>query len=230
MIRRTVHYLFRDDATPDERRRVMQALAFVGLECSAVRWGDYGDDVAGGSGLLLEVPPWERAPRFRLRGQGPPSNHDAALHLDFDDETGLAAFESDPAALELERVAGPVVVGELTSAVDWHHQGSLPARRGAFRHSALHVWRDEAGEPERRQALAAVRELAGAPGVESATTGESATGRPADYDWALDVLLADEGAARAFIEGEQYAEASAIVAAVTKNEWTTRVTHTIRGS
>lgn len=230
MLRRSVHYLFRDDATPAERRRLLRALAYVGLECPSVRSGDYGDDIAGGSRRLLEIPPWERTPRFHARAEGPPSNYDAALHLDFDDEAGLAEYESHPVALELAQLAAPVTVGELTARVDWTYDGEPPTRRGLYRHSALFVCRDDADAVTRSRAVDAVLGLAGAAGVEAVTTGESANGLSADFDWVLDVRLPDEAAAVAFLAGEPYAEAAAAVAAATKHEWTTRVTHLMRGT
>jgi hypothetical protein len=229
MLRRSVLYLFRDNASSEERLRLLRYLSFVGLECAAVSASDYGDDVAGGSLRLLEIPPWKRTPRFHARAEGPPSNYDAALHLDFDDEAALAAYEADPVAREIAEYANTVTVGELSARVDWRYDGPVPNRRGGFRHSAMHVWRDEADDDLRGRALGAARALATAPGVEAVAVGESASGRAADFDWILDVRLPDERAALAFLEDEPYSEAAAVVAAATKHEWTARVTHLMRG-
>jgi hypothetical protein len=229
MLRRTALLLFRDTATADERSRLMRGLAFLGLECPTVVAGDYGDDIAGGSARLIEIPPWERTPRFHARNEGPPSNYDVALHLDFEDEAALSAYEGHPARHELLRFEGSVTVPNLTAQLDWRHDGGLNTR-GAYRHCALHVWRDGADEAARSRALDEARSLAGDPGVVAVTIGESMTGRPADFDWILDVQLVDEQAARAFLAGEAYASAVAAVAEATKNEWTARATHLVRGT
>jgi hypothetical protein len=229
MLRRTVLLVYRDTATPEERSRLLRGLAFLGLESPTVAAGDYGDDIAGGSVRLVEIPPWERTPRFHARAEGPPSNYDVALHLDFDDEAALAAYEGHPARDEMLGFTRSVTVPDLTARLDWRHDGELPDRRGGYRHSALHVWRDDADEAARSRALSAARSLSGAPGVEAVTVGESATERPADFDWILDVRLADEPAARSFLAGDSYGAAVAAVAGATKHEWTACVTHLIRG-
>jgi hypothetical protein len=125
--------------------------------------------------------------------------------------------------------AGSVTVPDLTARLDWRYEDESLNHRGGYRHSALHVWRDDADEAARSQALDAVRALAGAAGVEAVTVGASETGRPADFDWILDVRFADEQAARSFLAGEPYAAAVETVAGATKHEWTARVTHLIRG-
>jgi hypothetical protein len=230
MLRRTVLFVYRDTATAEERSRLMRGLAFVGLECPTVAAGDYGGDIEGGSARLTEIPPWERTPRFHARAEGPPSNYDVALHLDFDDEAALAAYEGHPAAQETLRFASSVTVPELTAQLDWPRERELSDGRGRYRHCALHVWRDDAHEAARARALDAVSSLAGARDVEALAVGRSATGRAADFDWILDVRLPDEQAARSFLAGEPYAAAAAAVAEVTKHEWTARVTHLIRGA
>jgi hypothetical protein len=229
VLRRSVLYLYRDLATSDERARLLRALSFVGLECGTVSAGDYGDDIAGGSKRLVEVPPWKRTPRFHAREEGPPSNYDVALHLDFADEAALAAFEDHPARLAVEEFADSVTVGDLTARVDWRYDGDPPNRRGGYRHSAMFVWRDGVDNPSRSATLEAVRGLAGSGGVESAIVGESAGGVAADFDWVLDLQFADEQSALAAIAGEGYAEAMKAVARATKHEWTARVTHLMRG-
>ncbi len=191
MLRRTVLYLFRDTATVEERARLLWALSYAGLECPAVAAADYGDDIAGGSQRLLDVPPWERTPRFHARAEGPPSNYDAALHLDFADEEALAAYEAHPAAQEVGSYAASVTVPNVTARLDWRYDGAPRIRRGGYRHVALHVWREGA---DRAAALEAARALG--------AVGESATGAAVGFDWILDVELADEEAARSFLASE----------------------------
>lgn len=229
MLRRSVLYLFRDTTRTQERTRLLRGLAFIGLECPTVSASDYGDDIAGGSNRLLELPPWKRTPRFHARDEGPPSNYDVALHLDFADEAAVAAYEGHPTRREIARFGASITVDEVTAQVDWRYEGAALSRRGGFRHSAMHVWRDDLDRAHRTRALDAVRGLAGAAGVESVGVGESANGQAADFDWILDVQFADEASALAFLAGGPYAEAMKAVAEATKHEWTARVTHLMRG-
>jgi hypothetical protein len=230
MLRRSVLYLFRDDATSDERSRLLHGLSFVGLEVPSVAAGDYGDDIAGGSKRLVEIPPWKRTPRFHARSEGPPSNFDLALHLDFADEAALAAYEGHPAHRQLDRFAASVTVEDLTARVDWRYDGQPANERGHYRHTALHIWRDDADQALRSRTLDGLHRLAAAPGIESVATGESLSGDAADFDWVLDVQLADEAAARAFLAGDHCGEVLQAVAGATKHEWTARVTHLMRGT
>ena len=229
MLRHSILYLHRDSSPEDERSRMLRGLAYLGMEFSSVRAGDYGEDIAGGSQRLVDVPPWTRPPRFRARGQGPPSNFDVALHLDFDDEAGLAAFEADVAQQVVDRFNASVTVDELTARVDWRYEGEVPNRRGHVRHCAMHVWRDGVDAGTRARVFDAVATLAATPGVESVALGESARARPSDYDWLLDLQFADAGTASAVLDGERFTELKDLIAQATKDEWTARVTHVMRG-
>ena len=93
----------------------------------------------------------------------------------------------------------------------------------------MFVWNDTAGEVERQAALEAVRELEKADGVEVATTGINVGVHPSDYDWIMDVQVPDRPSAERLLAGSPYARAMETVAAVTKFEWTARVTHLMRG-
>jgi hypothetical protein len=229
MLRHSVLYLHRDNASDDEKSSMLRGLAYLGMEFPSVCAGDYGDDIAGGSQRLLDVPPWTRPPRFRARGQGPPSNFDVALHLDFDDEAGLAAFEEDAAQQPVAAFNAAVTVDELTARVDWRYEGDVPNRRGHVRHCAMHVWRDDADPGTRARVFDAAMALAATPEVESVVVGESAGTRRSDYDWLLDVQFADAAAARSALDGERFAELTDVIAQATKDEWTARVTHLMRG-
>ncbi|HKX17435.1 MAG TPA: hypothetical protein VJT33_05430, partial [bacterium] len=84
-----------------------------------------------------------------------------------------------------------------------------------------------------------------APGVVAAVVGENAAfdvmvaGEPADrrfawtaaanFDWIVDMQVRDPAAARALVDGPQYAEVTAAIAPATKDEWTARITHVMRG-
>jgi hypothetical protein len=229
MLRHTALLFHRDTATAAQKLAMLRGLAFLRMEGAGVRAGDYGDDLFGGSGPLLAVPPWQRTPRWRGRLEGPPCNYDAALHLDFDDEAALRRYLADDRRAPVERLVAEVAVPELTARVEWRYEGTPLIRRGLVRHTALFVWADDADAGTRRDVLAAARGLAGAPGVVSAVTGENMGWRRANFDWVLDVQLQDAAAARVFLEGPRYAAAVAAAGQVTKHEWTARITHVMRG-
>jgi hypothetical protein len=208
---------------------MLAGLAYLRMECLMVRAGDYGDDLFGGSRRHESPPPRECTPVWRRGAQGPPSNYDVALHLDFDDWAAYQAYSPDPAHQAASRFNGAVSWDELTARVDWYYEGPPPARRRHVKHIAMFVWADGAAESAKRRALDAVRRLGEAPDVEAVAIGENAGKLVSDYDWILDVQLPDPTAAGLFLQGRHYTEAMAEVAAATKYEWTARLSHLMRG-
>jgi hypothetical protein len=229
MLRHTTLFFHRDTISEDQKVAMLRGLAFLRMECAGVRAGDYGDDLFGGSSPLLAVPPWKRTPRWRARRDGPPCNYDVALHLDFDDEAAAAAALAGERYRAVARFNASVTVPELTARVEWRYDGAPLVRRGLVRHTAMFVWAGEADAAARSRALAAARRLADDPGVVSAVTGENAGGTAANFDWIVDVQLLDPAAARALVDGPEYAGAMGMIAPATKYEWTARVTHVMRG-
>jgi hypothetical protein len=229
VLRHTVLFIHRDTITGDQKLAMLRGLAFLRMECAAVCAGDYGPDLLGGSSPLLAVPPWKRPPRWRRRREGPPSNYDAALHLDFEDDAAMARYVGDEMCRAVSRFNATVNVGELTARVDWRYEGPARVCRGRTRHTAMFVWVDDAPVAERRRALDAARALANAPGVDSVAVGEGIGTRATDFDWILDIQFPDSAAARGHVGGDLYAKAMSVIAPATKYEWTARVTHTMRG-
>lgn len=229
MLRHSVHFLYRDTIAPEQRIKVLRGLAYLGMECPSVSGGDYGPDLFGGSRPLLDVPPWKRTPRWRPRPEGPPSNFDVALHLDFEDAAAMAAYVAEHTHREIAAFNASVTVDEETARVDWEYDGPALSRRGLVRHSAMFVWSPGADAPTRARALDAVRQLAGAPGVVSVAAGENVGTATTNFDWILDVQLSDEAAAADFLAAGAYAEAIGVAASATKHEWTSRLTHLMRG-
>jgi hypothetical protein len=229
VLRHTAFFIHRDTITEQQKLAMLRGLAFLRMECAGVRAGDYGPDLLGGSSRLLAVPPWRRTPRWRGRREGPPSHYDVALHLDFDDETGMALYLADEAHRAVSRFNASVNVPELTARVDWRYEGAPLIRRGLVRHTAMFVWADDAPDTGRSRALDAASGLAKAPGVVSAAIGENVGTHAANFDWIVDVQIQDPAAARELVDGPLYAEAMALIAPATKYEWTARVTHVMRG-
>lgn len=230
MLRHTAFFIHRDTTTPAQRFDMLKGLAFLRAECVGPVAGDYGEDILGGSTRLREVKPWDRTPRWRGRAEGPPSNYDVALHLDFDDQAGLDAYNHDDVHHAVGDYNASINEAELTARIDWWYDGDPLTRPGLIRHSAMFVWTDESSAAERKAALDAIRGLATAPGVESLSIGENVGTLKTDYDWLYDIQLADRAAADQLLASPAYADAIKTAAATTKHEWTARVTHVMRGS
>ncbi len=229
MLRHSVIWLLRDTVTPELRVEMLKGLAYLRMECPMVRSGDYGADIFGGSRPLSKTPEVERIPVWRRGAAGPPSNYDVALHLDFDDWAGHEQYSADPAHAAASRFNESVSWDELTARVDWHYDGAPPARRGRVKHVAMFVWADGAAEHAKQRALDAVRRLAEAPGVEVVTIGHNVGKLVSDYDWIMDVQLPDRIATERLLRETHYIDAMEAVAAVTKYEWTARLSHVMRG-
>ena len=229
MLRRTSFFLYRDTAPEGERLEMLQGLSYLLTACDGVVAADYGLDLLGGSQPLVETYPWKRTPRWHSRSDGPPSNHDVAFHLDFEDAAGLAAYESDPRVEQVLEFNQGAIVPELTTEIDWRYEGKPLTRFGGVRHSGMFLWLDEADEAATTAAIDGLRRLGGEDGVESVVIGQGSGSARGDFDWIVDLQLADEAAARTLLEGGAYREAIGAVAAATRHEWTSRVTHVMRG-
>ena len=206
---------------------MLQRLAYLGTEPPMVRSGDYGADLFGGTEPLYRVPPWERPPLWRRQnGEGPASNFDLALHLDFEDWDAYRAYAADPTHNAASTANKATSFDEFTARVRWQYEGEVPPTRpGHVKHVAMFVWADQSSEADRDAAIAGVESLAGSDGVESALVGRNDGTLTTDYDWIMDLELPDADTARSFLEGGAYAEAMKAVAAVTKYEWTARLSH-----
>jgi hypothetical protein len=229
VLRHTALFLHRDTITPDQQTDMLKGLAYMRFECAGVRALDYGNDLFGGSALLREVQPWARRPRWREPQAGPPCSYDTALHLDFDDEAGLAAYTNDDVHRQVASFNAGVSRSELTARVDWWYEGEPLTRRGGIRHTAMFVWNDDAEEVARRHAFDAARRLETVDGVESITVGENVGTMTTDFDWILDAQLCDRAGAERLLSGEPYREAMLAIAPATRFEWTARISHTMRG-
>jgi hypothetical protein len=226
MLRHSVLWTLRDTTTPELRLEMLKGLAFLGTECRSVGYGDFGEDLFGGAGTSSEA---RAIPMWRRYGLGPPASFDVALHLDFEDWARFEEYGADPVHESASRFNESVSWDELTARVDWYYDGAPPTRRGAVKHVAMFVWADGIGEADKQGALAAASALAGAPEVDGVVTGVNSGIHPSDYDWIMDVQVADPAAAERLLGGPAYAKAMEAVAAVTKYEWTARVTHLMRG-
>lgn len=230
MLRHTAFFIHRDTTTPAHRFVMLKALAALATDCVGPVAGDSGEDLFGGSARLRDIKPHKRTPRWRGRAEGPPSNYDVALHLDFDDQEGLDAYNVDDVHHTIGDYNASINDPELTARVDWWYDGPPRTKPGLIRHTAMFVWTDESGAAEREQAQGAVLGLEGGPGVDSLVVADNVGPLTTDYDWLFDIHLNDEEAAKQLLESDAYAEAIRTVAGATKYEWTARLTHRMRGA
>ena len=153
---------------------------------------DFGQDLFGGSLHLAETKPWERTPRWRAATEGPPCNYDVALHLDFEDEAGLEAYNKDDVHHEIAVYNASVCQGELTARIDWWYEGEPLIEPGHVRHTAMFIWKDGVGRGrEGTRRSTEVKRLGDEAGVERLTIGTSVGRLRTDYDWILDLQLPD---------------------------------------
>lgn len=229
MFRHTAFFMLSPGVTPEQQLIMLKGLAYMRYECPTVAHLDYGTDVFGGSREMYSVKAYRRTPRWRSRREGPPTNFDVALHLDFVDEAANKAYNDDAVHHEVAVYNESICEAELTARVDWHYDGGYLTRPGHIRHCEMFVWDDDADDAAKEAALDAVRGLEAAPGVESVTVGRNVGTLATDLDWILDVQVPDEQACKQLLESDLYAGVMADVTPLTKHEWTARMSHVMRG-
>ncbi len=230
MFRHTAFFLFRDDITPEKHLAMLKGLAYMRYECSSVVAIDYGTDLFGGSEVLRTVKPWDRTPRWRARTEGPPCNYDVALQLDFVDLAGNEEYNDDDVHHEVGEYNASICRSELTARVDWTYDGDAPLNvPGQVRHSVMFLWTDDADDAAKKNAHDAINSLESADGVGKVTIGENVGKLKTDYDFIVDIQVADEDATKALLEGDAYGAAMAEVIPATKHEWTARLSHVMHG-
>jgi len=229
MLRHSAFFMFREDTTLDQGVEMLKGLAYMRFACPSVMALDFGLDEFGGSAQLREVKPWKRQPRWRSRRLGPAVNYDVALHLDFEDQAGLDAYNEDDVHHEVAVYNASICRGEITARVDWWYDGPPPIVRNEVKHSAMFVWADESDEASRSAALDAVRALEETPLVQQVYIGHNVGTLITDFDIVVDIRCADRAAVEELIAGEDYTQAMKQLGEVTQYEWTARMTHLMHG-
>jgi hypothetical protein len=229
VLRHTAFFMLREGNGPEEMKWMQKGSAYMRFTAAGPVAIDFGEDLFGGSLHLKETKPWDRTPRWRAAVEGPPCDYDVALHLDFEDESGLEAYNKDDVHHEIAVYNAAVCQGELTARIDWWYEGVPLIEAGKIRHTAMFLWKDELDDAARERALAEVKRLGDETGVEQVTIGTNVGTLRTDYDWILDLRLPDEAAAKALVAGDGYREAMRALADTTKYEWTARLTHRMHG-
>jgi hypothetical protein len=229
MLRHSAFFLLKEGKGQEEMRWMQKGSAFMRFTAVGPVAIDFGQDLFGGSLHLIDSKPWERTPRWRAASEGPPSNYDVALHLDFADEEGLKAYNADDVHHEIAVYNADQAQGELTARIDWWYEGEPLIEAGKIRHAEMFVWRDDVDDATKDRTLDSVRGLGEADGVERVTLGTGIGGLRTDLDWIVDIQLPDKEAAERFLAGDPYRHTIAEVAKATKHEWTARMTHRMHG-
>lgn len=229
MLRHSAFFMFREETTPEQHLVMLKGLAYMRFACPSVKALDFGSDLFGGSTPLREIKPWKRPPRWRSRALGPAVNYDVALHLDFDDQDGLDAYNDDDVHHEVGVYNASICRGEITARVDWWYDGPALITKNQIKHSAMFVWADDSDQQARDSALEAVRSLEESPLVAQVQIGRNVGTLTTDFDFIVDIRCADRDSAEQLIKGEQYARAMQQMGAVTQYEWTARLTHLMHG-
>jgi hypothetical protein len=202
VFRHTALFLLRETTTPEQQREMLRGLESLLEECPTVRGGDCGSALRDTRGT-----------------------RDVALHLDFDDPEGYRAYVAHPVHVEVSGFNASLSVDGATARIDWRYDGPPRVNPGGVRHCEAFTWSGGA-EPS---VLAAAAALSAMEGVLSTVAVVDSGDDPRASDWILDVELADEAAARAFLTGDAYREFSNGVAASVDASRTARVTHIDHG-
>jgi hypothetical protein len=229
VLRHTAFFMLKEGNGPDEMQWMQKGSAYMRFTAAGPTAIDFGSDLFGGSLKLSGTKPWDRTPRWRAATEGPPCDYDVALHLDFEDEAGLEAYNRDDVHHEIAAYNAAVCQGELTARIDWWYDGEPLMTPGQVRHTAMFVWRDDLDEGGKERALAEVKRLGDEAGVEQLTLGTNVGTLKTDYDWIVDLRLPDADAAKQLIEGDGYRETMLMLSRTTKYEWTARLTHLMHG-
>ncbi|MEX2101838.1 MAG: hypothetical protein WEA54_04800, partial [Actinomycetota bacterium] len=207
MLRHTAFFMLKEGNGEEEMRWMQKGSAFMRFTAAGPSAIDFGQDLFGGSLHLKDTKPWDRTPRWQGQTEGPPCDYDVALHLDFEDEAALEAYNKDDVHHEIAVYNAAKCQGELTARIDFWYDGDPIIEPGHVRHAALFLWKDDVDDATKERTLAEIKRLGDEPGVERVTIGTSVGKLRTDYDWIIDVGLTDRDAADAFVKGDAYTKA-----------------------
>lgn len=226
MLRHTALFLFRDTTTDEGKLLAKKGLAYLAYGCPSVRSVDFGSDLRGGSRPLIESKPWDRTPLWDARSSGPPSNFDMALHLDFDEQSGLDDYNKDDVHHEVAVYNVSVCKPERTARIDWWYDGPPRLERGGVRRTSLYLWLDQISDEQKDEVREAFTSLNGAvPGLGSLLVGDNVGSLGTDYDVIVDAQFETLADVERYEDSAAFEEALGLAAAATKFEWTANITH-----
>ena len=206
VLRRAVLWRWNERATPEQRLRAKEGLAYISY-ASRVDAVDFGEDLGLSGG----------------------TNYGLALLRDHRDKASWDEYNRDPHHTRVGAFIDTITHEEITARADYLYKGQASVQ-GRVRHLALYSWRegiDERGKRDARRALAALRaECDAISALEVADDmGWAKMGRA---DLVLEVHFADKDGAAAFLAHPAYREAADLLAAVTRVERTALIHHRMK--
>lgn len=206
VLRRAVLWRWNERATPEERLRAKEGLAYISF-ASRVDAVDFGEDLG-------------------LSGS---ANYGLALLRDHRDKASWDAYNADPHHSRVGTFIDSITREPITARADYLYKGPASVQ-GRVRHLALYSWREGVAERDKREArraLAALRAdddrvyaLEVADDLGWATMGRA--------DLILEAHFADEGAAAAFLAHPAYREAAALLDGMTRADRTAAIQHRMK--
>ena len=224
MLRHSAMFMYSDTFDPEQQLILRFATTYLAF-CPHVQAFDYGTDLFGGTAPLRDVKPWKRTPLWKARKSGPPSNYDVCIDLDFNDQAEFEAYVKGEVHEESAGYKEWMWRQEFIARVDWWYDGPPLIKRGTVHHESMWLWDDDVPDSrksEAKEALAALQKSV--PEVLRVTVGDNVGVLTTDYDLIMDVQFDDVAGARAFFEHPAQKEADALMAGLTKYEWTARIT------
>lgn len=206
VLRRAVLWRWNDRATPEQRLRAKEGLAYISY-ASCVDAVDFGEDLGLSGG----------------------ANCGLALLRDHRDKASWDAYNDDAHHYRVGGFIDTITDEALTARADYAYTGPASVQ-GRVRHLALYSWREGVDEPSKRDARRAL--LASRADCDAVLALEVAV----DLGWAkmgradlvLEVHCADEGGVRAFFAHPAYREAAARLDGLTCRERTAVIQHRMK--
>ncbi|HEV2280886.1 MAG TPA: Dabb family protein [bacterium] len=205
VLRRVVLWRWNERATPEQRLRAKEGLAYVSY-ASPVHGIDFGEDIGLTDG-----------------------NYDLVLLRDHGNRASWDEYTVDPHHYRVGGFIDTITHEEVTARADYLYKGQASVR-GRVRHLGLYVWREGIDEPRKRdarRALAALRaECDAIYALEVADDlGWAKMGRA---DLVLEAHFADESGAAAFLAHPAYREAAELLAGFTRVDRTALIQHRMK--
>ncbi|SRR5579884_96282 len=206
VLRRVVLWRWSARATPEQRLRAKEGLAYISY-ASPVDAVDFGEDLGLSGG----------------------THYDLVLLRDHRDKASWDEYNRDAHHYRVGGFIDTITQEGKTVRADYVYKGPTSVR-GRVRHLALYAWREGLDEREKREARRALAGLRVACDVIFALEvaddlGWATVGRA---DLVLEVHFPDENGARAFLGHPAYREAAELLAGLTRPERTATIQHRMK--
>ena len=205
MIRHSVLFAWADDVSDEQKLRVKEGLAYVSY-ASEILDLDFGEDL----------------------GIGGPRNFGLILLHDHRERVAWDAYNKDAHHHRVGEFIKTVTRPDVAARVDWPCE-SPPAPKGAIRHMAMYLWKDETTKEQKeesRNALAALR--TSVPSVRSLEVADDLGWYPPNFHLIVEAVFDDIDGFKAFQAHPDQQAATALVDSFTQAERTVEGQHRVR--